>query len=904
MRMTYIRNIAHAFPFLLVVLCATPTSGSFDQRRTAATGTCCQSSATADAYIVGGDGELPLIDNMKIKKSDCTGGKKVPVPIKVVWQYCNNDSAVQTPVDNMIIAKYKSSTKFEDVMEEDLDPGACVTVTSYKNINFCKRGATMSLKYEATFENTPWRSDCYCYAYNFKRARREWLDEDERRCGTTADVSCEIGEGEANAGEKCAGNIRSDLGCRDVNVVFVYKYCNFNASPDDSLKFDRAETWHKLNGVKQTGLDRTVLTTTEKCREKRVESIINTCTSETLAELQVTGFLPQSTLQCQSSSEFRVLTAQRCNYEFIMTEIVQDRTGGTSFIEIYTPNCGGQIVTDDFQIVKYKGKGKPLQDVTNMKGIQIDKSGFIVFCLSEKGNTVYGKDACDHVTGDLSPADSVPGESIAIIEGRINHPEPFIVRDTFGSIKNGEDGPNYNLAKPRCVRKRNKTLQQAVWDSASWSCVEGTADNTNPGCWFDNCSPTSDRVDTKPPSVSPGDKGAPPPVSSPVSAPVSPPTPKNNSCDYDVMITEIVTYDDNVAYIELFSNDSCIYGKKIKEDLFIEVIQGTSSINLRGSRFDDNGFLVLCSTDKNVEVPDKSCNDSYDLGPIGSSSVRLYRSTDITVDIFGYPNGKCDQGNRFVICFSQSGGPGRVARKPGIVEPKVNFKNNEWLFYSDSSMTPGTRDDSAPGPKPSSCNYDVIITEIVVFNDKVIYIEVRATDRCAYGRKINYDLFLEIVGNDAPINLRDYTFDSSGFIVVCTTRPFLLNKMTPSDNSCGPSNDFGPVGSSSVRLYNNDRTLDIFGDSRGDCTRANICFSSPGRVARNPDIDQPNMKFDIGEWLFYDNDSMSPGAIDFDRIDSSPRAPTRSPASNGGGRGKGKGGKGGKIGNRGNRGSR
>jgi len=189
-------------------------------------------------------------------------------------------------------------------------------------------------------------------------------------------------------------------------------------------------------------LVRTILKPAEKYRIAIETSTINTCSTKTVAELQITGTLPQSSDICQSNAVLRVIPAEKCDYEFILTEIVQDRANQGSFVKIYSPNCAGMIITDNFQLVKYRGKGKPLEDATDLKGLKIDMNGFMTICASRTANALYGKDTCNMITGILSPADSVPGESLAIIEGGINDAQPFSVLDTFGSIKKDESGPD------------------------------------------------------------------------------------------------------------------------------------------------------------------------------------------------------------------------------------------------------------------------------------------------------------------------------------------------------------------------------------------------------------------------------------------------------------------------------
>ena len=127
---------------------------------------------------------------MKIRQSECKDGATAPVPIKVTWTYCNEDSDVQKPVPNMIIPKYKDAIKQDPRILQNVQPNTCVELTSLKSINFCKRGSAMSLKYEATIQDNPVREFDYCYAWSFLRVRKEWLPENPGQCAATVSPYC------------------------------------------------------------------------------------------------------------------------------------------------------------------------------------------------------------------------------------------------------------------------------------------------------------------------------------------------------------------------------------------------------------------------------------------------------------------------------------------------------------------------------------------------------------------------------------------------------------------------------------------------------------------------------------------------------------------------------------------
>jgi len=522
--MRRIPSIICAFSFFVVSSITAASDTSFDsvsykdgriERFLAARGTNCRSTAKVECIIRDTNG-LPCEGNMRIKRSDCQDSNgdriNVPVPIKVKWQYCNTDTAVQTPFRDEVIAKYKNKIK-SDLNLQDTPVGECVNFESNKQIDFCQQGAVMSIKYAGEITL---RENSYCFAFNFLRVRKEWIPEEEGSCAATVspasplvfscsrffpfcflyffaymsyiiqtEIRCKIRGGDKN-GERCAGNIiNGSETCSMIDVTFEYQYCNWNPLPGTDLTFVRNRTWVKLGGEKQFNLTRTPLTPTEKCRIKSVDSQIDTCAdSVTIAAIQVRGTLAGSTQVCESKSELRVFPTERCEYQFIMTEIVQDRAGGGSFIEVYSPQCANKIIADNVQLVIYRqATGNPSSDITNLKGLTIDQNGFVTVCYSTRANTIYGEDTCTLVSGILSPADSKPGDSIALIQW-MSDGEPVVVLDTFGSIIKDNPGPVIEgLINPRAVRVENSLTPRAEWVSNEWIFP---ADNTkiDPGRWF------------------------------------------------------------------------------------------------------------------------------------------------------------------------------------------------------------------------------------------------------------------------------------------------------------------------------------------------------------------------------------------------------------------------------------
>jgi len=173
---------------------------------------------------------------------------------------------------------------------------------------------------------------------------------------------------------------------------------------------------------------------------------------------------------------------KKCDYKFIMTEIVVDKDNQGSFIEIYSPNCANKIVTDDFQLIRYgEGTGKAKSDVTNLKSMKIDPCGFIVLCFSSEANKLYDQDKCNYITGYQSPADSELKDSIAIIEGNIDR--DYTIIDAFGNFIVDGEGPIKKKDQNRAVRRSIRGDQTYAYKEKNW--LIGSPENIDPGKWWD-----------------------------------------------------------------------------------------------------------------------------------------------------------------------------------------------------------------------------------------------------------------------------------------------------------------------------------------------------------------------------------------------------------------------------------
>merc|ERR1712176_970099 len=174
--------------------------------------------------------------------------------------------------------------------------------------------------------------------------------------------------------------------CESIPVKWQYTYCFWNVGDNQVFDFTpQGKTWAKIKGDKISALDQTPLDSNVKCRFREERSTIDTCNDRTGSSLQVAGRYQLSADKeetCTSLSSLKVYAATTCQYNFIITEIIDPVNKPTHrYIEIYTPNCAGQVIIDDLWIVKYRrDKTNPSYvNPINLKGLEIPDDGFMVF---------------------------------------------------------------------------------------------------------------------------------------------------------------------------------------------------------------------------------------------------------------------------------------------------------------------------------------------------------------------------------------------------------------------------------------------------------------------------------------------------------------------------------------------
>jgi len=625
-------------------------------------GTDCSSSADVQCELDGtsdstGTG-IPCVGNLKIRKSDCKKGQPVKQRVFITWQYCNTDTVRQNLIEDKTEAIYKKNKKRDTT--KTIPAGKCQVLTSRKSINLCKRGAAMRIKYEGKAQA---RLNSRCFAFAFLRLSIEKLPE--KPCSVSTEVTCRISDGK-NEGKQCAGNIINDDdgSCGDVKVQFLYKVCVFNQD-SKKLKFNRIKSKALLNGKNTNALNTRPMGTKNPCRRDIVPAVIDSCsTKDTNAKLIMRGTLSTGKV-CRRTDYIKIRVADVCDYEFIITELVSKR--GASYIEIYSAKCPNKVVSEEFQIVRYKkGKSKPSADnPINLKGLETDSNGFIVLCSTytvEKPYNIPRGALC----ADVNPTTaSLTGrDTIALISGTVNG-DPKIL-DIFGNIP-ATDGDN-DFLKGRVVRKIEKTDQNSSFDLNDWNfTVPLTADDTtDPRQWFDIGKAPSLRLETDPtkatqppikaqtgaPTKRPAKAPTKPPTSTPFApevvptrspnsptnspttepnddepndAPFESPSPSSehtHSCDTTPYITEVAVFNNYVTFVELRTEQTCAYGQNIIKSTLLRI--GGTSIQLQGKSYDDDGYIVIC--DVGMDMDDETCNGGW-FSPVslvdGSVSIQL-----------------------------------------------------------------------------------------------------------------------------------------------------------------------------------------------------------------------------------------------------------------------------------------
>jgi len=317
-------------------------------------------------------------------------------------------------------------------------------------------------------------------------------------------------------------------------------------------------------------------------------------------------------------------------------------------LELYSDNCAGKTIGDDFELVHYDDDGNLLNNPLDLEGFTIGDDGFLLLCVKEEANVIYGPNTCDRVVGPNTPADNQGVETIALLERR-KVGDPVII-DIFG-FKPSDDTSNFSGGK--AIRDPSATLPSNVWKPEDWLIIPGkdgegvlTVDDMDPREW--------------------------------------------NEFPLVIVITELADPLDNKLnrFIELYSPNKRNY--EIVDDLVLVRYEGTSGvpmgtpyINLKGMVINPQGFLVLCvdgSTWSNNQCTSKAPPTEFVGTTTGMMKIAILaanvpRADAEIIDIFGVPGSTGSNHN-----FSD----GRAVRVRLSEKPRAVFVRDDWIIIPGS----------------------------------------------------------------------------------------------------------------------------------------------------------------------------------------------------------------------------
>lgn len=139
-------------------------------------------------YLNNPNEEVPCVGNLNIRQSECRGAN-YPNPTQLVtvrYRYCNDDDEDEKIFRDRTTALFKQTktTKYPNENNDIFPAKTCVEWDYTTDIDLCKKGATMSMKYVGQISGN---QNSNCYAYKFLRVTRKILPE--KPCASTVSHS-------------------------------------------------------------------------------------------------------------------------------------------------------------------------------------------------------------------------------------------------------------------------------------------------------------------------------------------------------------------------------------------------------------------------------------------------------------------------------------------------------------------------------------------------------------------------------------------------------------------------------------------------------------------------------------------------------------------------------------------
>lgn len=434
-------------------------------------------------------------------------------------------------------AKKINNSKFTGALE----PG-CEEVTITEQLKKCKANP-VGIQLSGPIMNRTGKNGCYSYAFNKSRSKQIpetsviepqlFTQSCDESCDTNVSIGCTFTD---SNGEKrsCISSDREFTflnmprdECDGVSVVaeITMKQCN---TGDDTLTLNADKSDQIFRGTSVANTSSLADLPSGECVTTVTNQIMDTCKSTFPMSINLK---PLGKCNCYlfkvakidnydgeivNNPEIGTANGERDDagpLVLIIAEITDPRSNyNRRFIELYSPNKRGYVITEDIFIVKYEGSSDVHSEVfESLKGKFIDQNGFLLLC-----NNPEKVDACTYQTEtDDFLGDNTGRNDYAIAEvDEVNYFNSRII-DIYGKTGQGGFNSKQYFTGGRCFRKAFVNKANPVFTMAEWIVAPSRGDThytdevgageTSPGCWYGARNPETDCTNdlVGPPTVSP-----------------------------------------------------------------------------------------------------------------------------------------------------------------------------------------------------------------------------------------------------------------------------------------------------------------------------------------------------------------------------------------------------------------
>jgi len=367
-------------------------------------------------------------------------------------------------------------------------------------------------------------------------------------------------------------------------------------------------------------------------------------------------------------------------------------------------------------------------------------------------------------------------------------------------------------------------------------------------------------------------------------------------CTYNFIITELVS-NGSKSYIEIYS-PNC-RNAVVAEDFQIvrynnpgkETPNRDNPITLRGLETNENGFIIICASEQAGQEFCENVNEET-ATLTGTDTIAIISGTIDTgfsvSDVFG----SIPKPNSDTQLALQDFSGSQAVRNEDATGQDPTFDSGHWTITSmeEYNLTPGSWHDinnnfvprseetatNSPSAQPSVCDTEPYIAEVVIVDNKVQFIELRAKSICAYGMSIPELLTLELDGEN--VVLGNLSYDERGFLVICNSQVYFpdetCNGVYDTQSLVDGDGDGDDDGSILVKILNDGTNVE---EKTFQCGDPQTC-----RYHRNDSIGAFNIGDGNGSPGKVNSSSKSPKSSKSDSKSPS-ESPTNSQAQRNGG---------------------